>query len=483
MPLPKLMLPPDQAQYAAAPAATSVSTKLDGGASRFRADQLGAAFELIVQWTMSAENFDYLIAFYRTAINYGADPFLIDLLLDSGDMQEYTAHFMPETFGLTGQMGETFVVGAKLEVVPNPDYAAGDDALLGITAPSAPSTGGSIGTVITPPSPPPNSISAFSITSNVVTATGVFPTPFSVGDALLVAGTGTFLDGIVLVALAGANGTTFTANYTHANTSSSGLTGNVTLQPVVLPTLDDMLDWLMLGYPDRLTMHMSGSGVNAYSWKDADNQKFWLIKSPSAWAADINVYDNHRIYHYITENGDLDNPGHIGTSYWSDPHAFKRHLAPLLAILPRYFDPNGSDVTIVSSGKNPVVRTILDETDGQPLINLGPVTNILRKQRMAAWGGSVGSANTVDNEFYYGKQREVFSYVKFIGLVQWTHAVLTSGPKITGTYTLDQPAKIHNNLVAGGCPIPIFPAYNVIPGNGFSGGWIGGNPGAGANIP
>jgi hypothetical protein len=480
MPLPKLTLPPDQAQYAAKQYPTSVSTKLDGGASRFRADELGAAFLLDVQWTMSAANFLYLNAFYRTAVNNGADPFQIDLLIDDGIMRTYTAHFLPGTYGLIQQEGETFTVSAQIEVIPDPTYSAGDAALLGIVAPPPSPTGGGVGTVITPPSPPPNSISAFSITANVVTATGVFPTPYATGAALLIAGTGTFLDGAVLTALAGASGTTFTANYTHANMSTSGLTGSATLQPPALPTLDDVLDWMLL--LTRTTQHVSGSGVNAYHWKDADNQKIWLIKSPSAWAADINVYDNAHIYHYITENGDLNNPGHIGTSYWSDPHAFKRHF-PLMPILPRHFDVNGPPVTVVAAGKNPVVRTILDETDGQPIINLGPVTNVLHPQALMAWGGSVGTVMTIVNRFYYGNQREEFFYVKNVGLVQWTHAVLTSGPKITGVYTLDQPAKLHNNIVAGGCPTPIFPAYNVIPGTGFGGGWIGGNPGAGANIP
>lgn len=130
MPLPNLLLPPDQASYAAAFGETSVSTQLQGGASRFRADQLGAAFKLDVQWTMSKKNYNYLTAFYRTTIKYGADPFTISLMIDSGAMQSYTAHFMPGTFALIQQMGETYVVGAKLEVVPDPSYSTGDAALV-----------------------------------------------------------------------------------------------------------------------------------------------------------------------------------------------------------------------------------------------------------------------------------------------------------------------------------------------------------------
>lgn len=128
MPLPTLALPPDQASYAAAYGRTAVSTQLDGGASRFRSDQLGAAFMVDVQWTCGKKNFEYLSAFYRTTITYGADPFLISLKLDTGAMQTYTAHFMPGTFSLIQQMGETYVVGAKLEVVPDPSFTTGDAA-------------------------------------------------------------------------------------------------------------------------------------------------------------------------------------------------------------------------------------------------------------------------------------------------------------------------------------------------------------------
>lgn len=130
MPLPILLLPPDQTGYTAAFGRTGVSTKLDGGASRFRADQLGAAFTLVVQWTCNKKNYEYITAFYRTTINYGALPFQIDLLLDSGSMQRYTAHFLPETFGLMQQAGATYIVGAQIEVLPDASYAAGDAALV-----------------------------------------------------------------------------------------------------------------------------------------------------------------------------------------------------------------------------------------------------------------------------------------------------------------------------------------------------------------
>lgn len=130
MSTPALLLPPDQANYVAPFGHTVLSAQLEGGASRFRQDQLGAVFLLAVQWTCDAFNYNYLMAFYRTAISYGALPFTIGLLLDSGAIQTYTAHFVPDTFGLTSQSGNTFIVGATLEVIPNSSYASGDAAII-----------------------------------------------------------------------------------------------------------------------------------------------------------------------------------------------------------------------------------------------------------------------------------------------------------------------------------------------------------------
>lgn len=128
--LPVLDLPPDQANYTAMQGDSFVSTKLDGGASRFRADQLGTAIVLTLQWTCNRRNYDWLMAFFRTAINHGADPFLIKLILDNGDLQSYTAHILPSTFGLTQQMGQAYVVAASIEVLPDDSYTIGDGDIL-----------------------------------------------------------------------------------------------------------------------------------------------------------------------------------------------------------------------------------------------------------------------------------------------------------------------------------------------------------------
>jgi hypothetical protein len=124
--LPNLLLPPDQNSYTIVLGNTVLSTTLEGGASRFRADKLGAVHTVTVQWTCNAKNYAYLMAFFRASINFGADPFQTALIIDSGQLLSYTCHIVPGTFGLTSQRGQTYVVGATLEVAPNPAYYATD---------------------------------------------------------------------------------------------------------------------------------------------------------------------------------------------------------------------------------------------------------------------------------------------------------------------------------------------------------------------
>lgn len=127
MPLPTLLLPPDQASYAVKDGHEVIATALDGGASRMRSDVVNSSFLLTVQWTCGLTNHNYLKAFYRTN---KALPFNVDLMVDSGAMQTYVARFVPDTFGLTGQSGATWISQAQLEVEFNPTYAAGDAAII-----------------------------------------------------------------------------------------------------------------------------------------------------------------------------------------------------------------------------------------------------------------------------------------------------------------------------------------------------------------
>lgn len=127
MTLPALLLPPDQANYATTIGETVIATKLDGGASRFRADQLNVASQVAVQWDCNQKNYDYLMAFWRTSIANGSLPFTMDLILDYGKLETYTCRILPGTFGLTSTKGQQYIVGATLEVL-SLDAVPGDES-------------------------------------------------------------------------------------------------------------------------------------------------------------------------------------------------------------------------------------------------------------------------------------------------------------------------------------------------------------------
>lgn len=118
MALTKLNLPPDQSAYSVTDGNEVTSTKLDGGASRFRKDVLGATSTVIVQWSIGPENYKYLRSFYRALTLKGARPFSIDLYLDESFLTEHKAYFIPGSMRLQSQQGLKFVVAAQLEVYP-----------------------------------------------------------------------------------------------------------------------------------------------------------------------------------------------------------------------------------------------------------------------------------------------------------------------------------------------------------------------------
>lgn len=130
MTLPVLSMPPDQSNYQLTDGHTTVSTQLDGGAGRYRADVLGASYRLVCQWTCDKRNFNYIKAFYRTSTVFGSLPFQIALMIDGGDLDTYTAYFLPDTFNLISQSGNTWIVGATLEVLFDPTFSSGDAAII-----------------------------------------------------------------------------------------------------------------------------------------------------------------------------------------------------------------------------------------------------------------------------------------------------------------------------------------------------------------
>jgi hypothetical protein len=136
--LPYLSLQPESDGYGVVEGNTNVAVQLDGGAPRIRADQQGAAKTLTVQWTLNPSQFDFLMAFYRKAINNGSDPFYMQLVgIDNAELTPYQVQIIPASFTpIKSQSGLAYIVGARLYVLPNSDNAVNDQTTLddGVTA-------------------------------------------------------------------------------------------------------------------------------------------------------------------------------------------------------------------------------------------------------------------------------------------------------------------------------------------------------------
>ena len=117
MTLSKLLVTPEEDSYTMEDGEEVQSTKLDGGAGRYRRDIIGATSRVRCRWKLSQEEYLYFRAFYRSTILNGSLPFLIDLLLDWPLLTEHTAYFdgEPKLSRISGHMHQ---VQADLEVEP-----------------------------------------------------------------------------------------------------------------------------------------------------------------------------------------------------------------------------------------------------------------------------------------------------------------------------------------------------------------------------
>jgi hypothetical protein len=112
----KFSIPPDAAGYTTEDSAEVIAIKLDGGASRYRRDKTGSTSKVSVKWSFDREEYRYFRGFFNQLVQKGADPFLIDLVLDLPDPLEHRAYFVPGTVRLTEQRGHYYGVTAELEV-------------------------------------------------------------------------------------------------------------------------------------------------------------------------------------------------------------------------------------------------------------------------------------------------------------------------------------------------------------------------------
>lgn len=134
---PKLLLRPSKTAYSAGISSPVAATAIEGGPPRFRADFVGTPHMVSVRFQLGPDEFDYLMAFYRTSIAQGSLPFYVDLILASHDIASYLCQIQPNTFRISGTEGLTYYVTMTLIAqVPVVD-PAGDVNIIGLFTPQA----------------------------------------------------------------------------------------------------------------------------------------------------------------------------------------------------------------------------------------------------------------------------------------------------------------------------------------------------------
>lgn len=117
MPIPYLLLRPDNSSYGFRPGQEVIGIALDGGKAFYRRDKVNATSTVNVQWVLTREEYSYLWAFYRSELLDGSLSFYMDLITDRDTVERHLCHFAPNTVPtLVEQKGLAYTVTASLEV-------------------------------------------------------------------------------------------------------------------------------------------------------------------------------------------------------------------------------------------------------------------------------------------------------------------------------------------------------------------------------
>lgn len=127
---------PDSDSFTVIEGETNVFIQLDGGDPRVDKDQLGAPKLVTCQWTLDEAGFDYAMAFYRKSTDFGALPFLLELVgIDGSTPNTYTCRIVPGSWKpVNQQKGLAYWVTCSLWVTAIND-TSGDAALIAAYVP------------------------------------------------------------------------------------------------------------------------------------------------------------------------------------------------------------------------------------------------------------------------------------------------------------------------------------------------------------
>lgn len=121
----RLRLCPTQSGYSVQFGGGVIAQRLNGGASRFEVDVLGASHTVNVSWTTDQGGYQYLMAFHRLWQRNPSQPFLARLIIDDHQARDYECHFVPDTLVLSAKTGKSHTVTAQIEaraITPDHDF-------------------------------------------------------------------------------------------------------------------------------------------------------------------------------------------------------------------------------------------------------------------------------------------------------------------------------------------------------------------------
>lgn len=110
----RLVLKPTAAGYSAQIGLSVLMQQLEGGAPRFERNILGMSHTVSVAWTTDAAGYQYLLAFYRVWERNPSEPFLMSLIIEDHQMQDYECQFLPNSLALGSKTGGVFNVSAQI---------------------------------------------------------------------------------------------------------------------------------------------------------------------------------------------------------------------------------------------------------------------------------------------------------------------------------------------------------------------------------
>jgi hypothetical protein len=207
----------------------------------------------------------------------------------------------------------------------------------------------------------------------------------------------------------------------------------------------DMLDWMTMDSDLRSHSHLAGSANPLYStiWPG----KFYWTKGGNGSPWDIQLYDNHYIYLWITEYA------------WNDPNTYKKFSNNTnLPLTPRCAKGGFPGSTLKISNTSYDTHTSCNSFSRR---NLKKGVNQVWGPYKLSFGGSlpnrmptlvVSYRYNCDSAYNSCGDKEEYYLSQRYGLVQWVHYSL-----LRGRY--EQQQKSIFNRLSAGTVVPKFPCF------------------------